>query len=66
MNIPTILTIFACTVVLLKLLGYITLAWSAIFLGVGVLFGGMFILMLLAAIVMKRSTDNFLQKRNFR
>lgn len=66
MNIPTVLTIFACTVVLLKLLGYITLAWSVILWGVGVLFGGMFIMMLLAAIVLRRSADDFLTKRNFR
>lgn len=55
MNIPTVLTIFACIVVLLNLLGYIALAWTTIFWGVGVLFGGMFVLMLVALAVSKQA-----------
>lgn len=66
MNIPTVLTIFACIVVLLKLMGYIALAWTPILCGAGILFGGMFIMVLLAAITLKRSANNFLAKRDFR
>lgn len=58
MNIPTVLTIFACAVVLLKLLGYIALAWTPILWGIGIVFGFQLVMVTFAMITLGLANRN--------
>ena len=58
MNIPTIVTIFACAVVLLKLLGYIALGWSPILWGIGIAYGFMLLLILGSIVLLALTPKN--------
>lgn len=63
MNIPSLLTLTACTVVVLKLLGYITISWMPILWGIGIVFIGMVIMLVLAVAFAQKNVNRFLSKR---
>ena len=58
MNIPVICTLFAGVIVILKLLGYIALAWTPILWGIGIVFGFQLVMVTFAMITLGLANRN--------
>lgn len=58
MNINFVLVLTCCVVVVLKLLGYITLAWTPIIWGIGIVFGFQLVMVTFAMITLGLANRN--------
>lgn len=65
MNINFMLVLTCCIVVVLKLLGYIALGWTPILWGVGIVFGFILLIVLLAVISAGFASQAVLQRKHW-